>query len=66
MVPIETRKRKLRIFFTISSFPVTLFPEHTHLPPVIFFLKGATCLRLKKEHSYTNCSLRLLNWILEA
>ena len=48
MVPTETRKRKLRIFFTISSFPVTLFPEHTHLPPVIFFLKGATCMRLKK------------------
>lgn len=47
MVPTETRKRKLRIFFTISSFPVTLFPEHTHPPPVIFFLKGATCLRLK-------------------
>lgn len=33
---------------------LSLFPEHTHPPPVIFFLKGATCLRLKKEHSYTN------------
>ena len=34
---------------------LSLFPEYTHPPPLIFLWKGATCLRLKKEHSYTNC-----------
>ena len=34
---------------------LSLFPEYTHPPPLTFLWKGATCLRLKKEHSYTNC-----------
>ena len=54
----RNKKRKLRIkifdyvIITSSSF---FSQTHTHPPPTFFLLEGATCHRLKRQHSDVNC-----------